>query len=79
LWRSDYGVALGAAPGDTDATLGHEIDAKLAWSPWAPLDLELGYSVLVLGEAARSILAVRDTGSVPGVVHMGYGQARVGF
>jgi hypothetical protein len=79
LWRSDYGVALGAAPGDTDATLGHEIDAKLAWSPWAPLDLELGYSALILGEGARSILAARSTGSVPDVVHMGYGQARVEF
>ena len=79
LWRSDYGVALGAAPGDTDATLGHEIDAKFAWNPWAPLDLEVGYSALILGEAARSILSATYPGSVPDVMHMGYAQARVGF
>ncbi len=79
LWRTDYGVALGAAPGDADATLGHEIDAKLAWNPWAPLDLEVGYSALILGEGARSILSARYPGSVPDVVHMGCAQARMGF
>jgi hypothetical protein len=79
LWRSDYGIALGAYSGETDATLGHEIDAKLAWNPWAPLDLEVGYSVLLLGEGARSILSASDPGSVPDVVQMGYAQARVGF
>jgi hypothetical protein len=79
LWRSDYQVALGAAPGDTDAALGHEIDAKLAWTPWAPVDLEAGYSAFIVGEAARSILTASHAGSVPDVSHMGYAEARVGF
>ncbi len=79
LWRSDYQVTLGAAPGDTDAALGHEIDAKLAWAPWAPLNLEAGYSVFIVGEAARSILTASRPGSVPDVSHMGYAEARVAF
>ncbi len=54
-WRSAYLTALGRSPGNTQAELGHEIDATLAWSPWAPLDLTGGYCAIVLGDGARAI------------------------
>ena len=79
VWRSDYLVTLGVAPGNTDTDLGHEIDARLAWAPWAPVDLVAGYSALILGGGGRAILAASHPGSVPDVSHMAYVQARVGF
>jgi len=79
VWRSDYLVNLGVAPENTDPDLGHEIDAKLAWAPWAWVDLVAGYSALVLGGGGRAILAASHPGSVPDVSHMAYAQARVGF
>ena len=33
-WRSAYLTTIGSAPGNTDASLGQEIDAMLRWSPW---------------------------------------------
>jgi hypothetical protein len=57
-WRSAYLTTIGQARANTDADLGHEIDASLAWSPWAPLDLYAGYSVLVFGGGARAITHV---------------------
>src|SRR5258708_5956218 len=54
-WRSAYLATIAHAPANTQADLGHEIDAFLAWSPWAPLELSAGYSMLVLGDGARSL------------------------
>jgi alginate export protein len=79
LWRSAYLVSLGAAAGNTSQDLGHEIDAQLSWSPWAPVDLVAGYSALILGTGGRAILAASHPGSVPDVSHLAYAQARVGF
>jgi hypothetical protein len=79
LWRSDYLVAFGSAPGNTDSELGHELDATLAWAPWAPLDLVAGYSLLMLRGGARAILAESQPGSVPDVSHSGFAQVRVTF
>jgi hypothetical protein len=79
VWRSDYLVALGSAPLNTSPELGHELDAKVAWSPWAPVDLELGYSALFLGKGAQAILATTHPGSVSDVAHLATLQARVTF
>jgi hypothetical protein len=78
-WRSAYFVSLGARPGSTDQELGHELDGQLSWSPWAPVELVAGYSALVLGTAAREILAATHPGSVPDVSQLAFAQARVGF
>ncbi len=79
VWRSDYLVALGSAPSNTSPGLGHELDAKVAWSPWAPVDLELGYSALFVGKGAQAILATTHPGSVADVAHLATLQARVTF
>ncbi len=67
-WRTDYLVTIGNAPGNTQADLGHEVDVSLSWSPWIPVDLSAGYSVLALGDGARAILP-----SLP-VAHFAYAQ-----
>jgi hypothetical protein len=61
-WRTAYLTDVGNAPNNTRANLGHEIDATLRWSPWEPLSVESGYSVLILGDGARAILAANAIG-----------------
>jgi hypothetical protein len=63
-WRSAYLTTIGSAPGNTDATLGQEIDALLGWSPWEALSLELGYSIFFLGDGARAILVDNGIGKL---------------
>ena len=75
-WRTDNLVTIAPPTASTDLELGHEIDATLRWSPWVPLELSAGYSVLVLGAAAKSVLASeRVRGS--DLAHMAMGQATV--
>jgi hypothetical protein len=77
-WRTGYLVTIGANPANTQPDLGHEIDAALTWSPWVPVDLEAGYSFLLLGDGARSILAASFLGGQPvppKVAHFAYAQA----
>ncbi len=62
LWRTAYLTTIGRATGNTDASLGHEIDGMVRWSPWEPVTLELGYSILFLGDGARAILAANGIG-----------------
>lgn len=77
-WQSAYLLTLGQAPNNGRASLGHEIDAALAWSPWVPVRLEAGYSVLFLGDGAQAVL--RASGKVaPSVSHYAFAQARVDF
>jgi hypothetical protein len=71
-WLSGNLATIGRAPGNTKAELGHEIDATLAWSPWAPVELSAGYSVLALGDGARAILGAPAT-----VSHLAYAQVRI--
>jgi hypothetical protein len=75
-WRSAYLTAIGPSPArtNTQADLGHEIDAVLTWSPWVPVELTAGYSVLLLGSGARAILAL-SPGSPPSASHFAYAQA----
>jgi Alginate export len=73
-WTTGYLDQLIAVPGNTKAELGHEIDARLAWSPWVPVELGAGYSMLVLGDGAKAVL----TGSSlppPPLSHYAYLQA----
>ena len=75
-WRSDNLVTIASPTLNGDMELGHEIDATLRWSPWVPLELSAGYSVLVLGAAAKNLLAAER---IPAgdVAHMALGQATV--
>jgi len=74
-WRTAYLVTIGSLPGNTQADLGHELDAMLTWSPWVPVELSGGYSLLVLGDGARAILGALGTAGPPGAAHFGYLQA----
>jgi hypothetical protein len=71
VWRTAYLVAIGQNAANTQADLGHEIDAILTWSPWVPVALTAGYSVLVLGDGARAILGSAS----PNLSHFAYAQA----
>lgn len=59
-WIGSYLNAIGT--GATDAELGHEIDAVLAWRPWVPLELRAGYSLLFMGDGARSVMSTMARG-----------------
>jgi hypothetical protein len=82
-WRTAYLETVGAATGNTDGELGHEVDASLAWSPWEPVELRAGYSLAVMGAGAKAILAARELGTVqssgtlsqPGLLHFAFAQA----
>ena len=75
LWTSGYLVSLGAASGNTERALGHEIDTELGWTRWVPVRLAVGYSMLVLGNGARAILeANRLTGPPPPLAHFAFAQ-----
>ncbi|HEX8796251.1 MAG TPA: alginate export family protein [Polyangiaceae bacterium] len=75
-WVSSYLFSLGRAPGNTSTELGHEIDAFVGWSPWVPVELSAGYSMLVLGAGAKAALAA-DHLSPPDLAHYAYGQVTV--
>lgn len=75
-WITGYLVTVGQAANTGKAELGHEIDALLTWSPWVSIELTAGYSVLVVGDAARAILTASLPGvSPPSVSHFAYAQA----
>ncbi len=77
-WRTDYLVQIGRVPANTRADLGHEVDAVFAWSPWLSLELTAGYSLLLLGDGARAVLAATVPGSgPPSVSHYAYAQGTV--
>jgi hypothetical protein len=84
-WLTGNLTTIRRAPGNTRAELGHEIDATLAWSPWAPVEFSAGYSALILGDGARAILAAngfganKDNGGVSpaAVSHLAYAQVLV--
>ncbi len=75
-WRTDYLVTIAQVSSASQAELGHEIDATLRWSPWAPLELVAGYSAFVLGDGAKAALTGERL-SPPDVAHFGFGQATV--
>ncbi|HEX3346447.1 MAG TPA: alginate export family protein [Polyangiaceae bacterium] len=73
-WTTGYLTQLAGARGNTSADLGHEIDAWLVWSPFVPVELTAGYSVLVVGDGARAVL---DESAIPPptLAHYAYLQA----
>jgi hypothetical protein len=75
-WRSAYLATIAHAPANTQADLGHEIDALLAWSPCAPVQLSAGYSLLVLGDGARNLVLANQLG-LTGVSHFAFGQVEL--
>jgi len=72
-WRSGYLLTIGESPGNTQADLGHEVDAALTWSPFIPVELSAGYSFLVLGDGAKAVVGANGVG----VSHFAWAQAAV--
>jgi hypothetical protein len=75
-WRSGYLSTIGSVAGNTKGDLGHEVDTMLRWLPWASLQVEAGYSALILGDGARAILWEKLV-SQPSVSHFAYVEARL--
>jgi hypothetical protein len=73
-WTTGYLDQFVAVPGNTRGELGHEIDARLDWSPLVPVELGAGYSMLVLGDGAKAVLAGSSL-STPSLSHYAYLQA----
>lgn len=82
-WLDAYLVSVGRVAGNASTSLGHEIDAALTWRPWTALDLAAGYSLFLLGDGARTLLAAQGRGALEpdgtydpsGVAHYAYLQA----
>jgi hypothetical protein len=60
-WRNGYLGAVGSGRGGEE--LGHEVDLWSLWRPWPSMDLVAGYSLLALGDGARSILSAQSRGA----------------
>ena len=64
-WVNGYLQSVGQAPGNTSTELGHEIDGVVTWLPWPSVSLVMGYSMFVLGDGARAVLASVGRGDGP--------------
>lgn len=73
-WTTGYLDQIVGVPGNTKAELGHELDARLAWAPWPSVELAGGYSVLILGDGAKALLAGSSL-TPPALAHTAYLQA----
>jgi hypothetical protein len=73
-WTTGYLNQLVGVPGNTKAGLGNEIDAHLAWSPWPPVEVGAGYSILVLGDGAKAVIGGSSL-PPPSLSHYAYLQA----
>lgn len=65
-WLNGYLGVVGRAPGNASADLGHEIDLSFAWRPWTVMEVAAGYSALLLGDGARTIMAAEQRGTPGG-------------
>jgi hypothetical protein len=82
-WIGGWLAAVGNAPQPQSEDLGHEVDVGATWRPWAALEVTAGYSVLLLGDGARSVLAAQGRGSAQpdgsfapaDLAHFAYAQA----
>ncbi|HEY8080406.1 MAG TPA: alginate export family protein, partial [Labilithrix sp.] len=61
--RPPQGQNAIAVPSGSTLELGHELDVVFAWRPWVPLEVRLGWSGLLLGDAAKTIMAARQRGN----------------
>jgi hypothetical protein len=62
-WLNGYLEPVGQSDGKSGAELGHEIDLGFAYRPWVPFEVRAGYSVLLLGDGAREIMAAEARGA----------------
>ncbi len=82
-WLDAYLLSVGRVSGNASTSLGQEFDGAFTWRPWTALELAAGYSLYLLGDGARTILAAerRGTGGADGtydptgVEHYAYLQA----
>ncbi len=63
-WLNGYLEPVGQSDGKSGAELGHEIDVGLGWRPWGPFEIRAGYSMLLLGDGAREIMAAEARGAL---------------
>jgi len=63
-WLNGYLQPVGQSDGKSGAELGHEIDVGFAYRPWVPFEMRAGYSMLLLGDGAREIMAAEARGSL---------------
>jgi hypothetical protein len=61
-WLDSYLVVVGNQAGTTSQDLGHEIDLAVSYRPWPALDIAAGYSLLVLGDGAKQMMAAQNRG-----------------
>jgi hypothetical protein len=74
-WSDAALFPIGAAPGNTARSLGHEIDAAVRVTPWRPFDIETGYGLFARGSGADAIL--QAAGRPAGLQHWVYLQTTV--
>ncbi len=73
-WSNAALSPIGAVPGNTARSLGHEIDAAIRITPWKPLEIETGYGLFVRGAGADAIL--QAAGRPATLQHWAYLQTR---
>ncbi len=62
-WLNGYLEPVGQSDGKSGAELGHEIDVGFGWRPWVPFEIRAGYSMFLLGDGAREIMAAEARGA----------------
>jgi len=62
-WLDTYLVTVAPAGAATSEELGHEIDVVFSYRPWPALNISAGYSLLILGDGAKSAMAAEQRGS----------------
>jgi hypothetical protein len=59
-WLDTYLVPVAPGGTATSEELGHEIDLVWSYRPWPALNISAGYSLLVLGDGAKSMLIAEN-------------------
>ena len=72
-WITSRLFPVGAAADNASRTLGHEMNAILALTPWEPVRFELGYGLFLFGDGAKAILSAASRPA--DMQHFGYLQA----
>lgn len=76
-WLDTYLYSAGSNASSEE--LGHEVDLMVSYRPWPALNIAAGYSLLILGDGARSMLAMESrtsnstvTGTPPDLSHYAF-------
>ncbi|MBW2453228.1 MAG: alginate export family protein [Deltaproteobacteria bacterium] len=75
-WTTGTLTAVGAAPDNDSAILGHEIDARLEYRPLKAVSFIGGYGLCVLGDGGKAVLGAAGRGDRD-LVYSGYLQAEL--